>query len=331
MNYKVLDDKIVVYDKNCFNAKHILECGQIFRFKQLANDDYVVFSGDKKAQILEKQNCYEIVCSDVLYFENFFDLNTDYQTIKGELSQKFSILNEACQYGHGIRILKQQPFETIISFIISANNNIKRIQGIIERLCTRCGTNMGDYYAFPTQSQLETLTVGDLRALGMGFRAEYVFNTTKLLKGVNLQKLSKFSTSKLLEFLISLSGVGPKVADCIALFAYHKMDCFPVDTWIKKVYNQYFLDVNESIVAKGTNILQKDNVCEQTKNCAKCENISGTNKTETAFLNDENQTTKRVEDVKIIRKNLTELFGNLSGYAQQYLFYYKREMDRRGI
>lgn len=331
MNCKVLDGKIVVLDKDCFNAKHILECGQIFRFKQLASGDYVVFSGDKKAQISEEQNCYEIACNDVLYFENFFDLNTDYQTIKGELSQKFSILNEACQYGHGIRILKQQPFETIISFIISANNNIKRIQGIIERLCARCGTNMGDYYAFPTQNQLETLTVGDLRALGMGFRAEYVYNTTKLLKDVNLQKLSESSTSKLLEFLISLSGVGPKVADCIALFAYHKMDCFPVDTWIKKVYNQYFLDVNESIVEKGTNILRKDNVSKQTKNCVEYKNLSDTNKTKTAFSNDENQLEKRVEDVKIIRKNLTELFGNLSGYAQQYLFYYKREMDRRGI
>ena len=331
MNYKVLDDKIVVFDKDCFNAKHILECGQIFRYKQLDNGDYIVFSGDKKAQILEKQNCYEIVCSDVFYFENFFDLNTDYQTIKWKLSQNFLILNEACQYGHGIRILKQQPFETIISFIISANNNIKRIQGIIERLCTRCGTNMGDYYSFPTQSQLETLSVGDLRALGMGFRAEYVFNTVKLLKSVNLQALGGFTTSKLLEFLISLSGVGPKVADCIALFAYHKMDCFPVDTWIKKVYNQYFLNVSESTMAKGTYILQEKNASEQTKNCAKCEYDLNANKPNNVHLNDENYLEKRVEDVKIIRKKLTELFGNLSGYAQQYLFYYKREMDRRGI
>ena len=138
---------------------------------------------------------------------------------------------------------------------------------------------MGGYFAFPTLTQLKTLTEQDLRQMGMGFRAKYIYNTVRLLENTDLLKLYDLPTQKLLEFLTGLSGVGPKVADCIALFGYHKMECFPVDTWIQKVYNCYFAG-------------------------------------------------KQLTNRAVIRKNLVAQFGSLSGYAQQYLFYYKRELDK---
>lgn len=278
MKYEITKDKIIIYDKTQFNSKHILECGQIFRYKQLSNEHFIVYSADKFAEIIEHNNYYEIITADINYFENFFDLKTDYSKIKSSLVGNQTLKN-ACEYGYGIRILNQQPLETIISFIISANNNIKRIQTLVEKLCEQCGENKGLYYAFPSLSQLKNLSVEDLKNLGMGFRAKYIYYTVRQLEYVDLEKLKNLDTLKLLEFLTSLSGVGPKVADCIALFSYHKMDCFPVDTWVQKIYNCYF-SINT----------------EKNRN--------------------------------IIRNNLVSNFKNLSGYAQQYLFYYKRELDR---
>ena len=282
MKYEVTNDKILILDKSDFNATHILECGQIFRYKKLSETEYNIISGDKIARIIENKNSYEIITKNIEYFVHFFDLDNDYLKIKKSLSTQNETLKLATEFGSGIRILNQPPFEMIISFIISANNNIKRIQGLVEKLSQKCGKNMGDYYAFPTPEELSMLCVDDLKALGMGFRAKYIYETTKKLKDVNFESLREYDTPKLLEFLSTLSGVGPKVADCIALFAYHKMDCFPVDVWVEKIYNCYFSKERE---------------------------------------------TNRVK----IRENLVSTFGNLSGYAQQYLFYYKRELDRKGI
>ena len=269
---------ITITDTSQFNPQHILECGQIFRYQKLNVTDYAVFSENKKAVIQKTEDGYQIISNYPEYFVNFFDLDTDYNVIKQKLNAMADIMPQATNYGYGIRILNQQPLETIISFIISANNNIKRIKLIIERLCELCGTNMGDFYAFPTLQQLQTLTLQDFVNLGTGFRAKYLFNTIKMLRDVDLQKLRFEPLDYLLNFLQSLSGVGPKVADCIALFAYHNMFCFPVDTWVQKIYNQHFSTLQQT--NRG-----------------------------------------------VIRKNLVDRFKNLSGYAQQYLFYYKREMD----
>ncbi|HAJ77573.1 MAG TPA: 8-oxoguanine DNA glycosylase, partial [Clostridiales bacterium] len=209
-----------------------------------------------------------------------FDLNNDYSLIKNTLCAQNETLKLATNFASGIRILNQPPYEMIISFIISANNNIKRIQSLVEKLSAKCGKNMGEYYAFPTVKEVATLSVDELKQLGMGFRAKYIYETTKKLENFDLETLRDYDTVKLLEFLSTLSGVGPKVADCIALFAYHKMDCFPVDTWVEKIYNSYFSKEKETNRAK-------------------------------------------------IRQKLVNTFGNLSGYAQQYLFYYKRELDKK--
>ena len=123
MKYEVANDKILIYDKEDFNAKHILECGQIFRYKKLENGHYVLLSQDKKAEVFEHDFGYEIITKDTLYFENFFDLKTDYSKIKKVLSKQNKTLELASQFGNGIRILNQPPHEMIFSFIISGNQN----------------------------------------------------------------------------------------------------------------------------------------------------------------------------------------------------------------
>ncbi len=267
MEYKLFKNKIEIYSKQDFNPQHILECGQIFCY-QKSQQGYKVFSKDKMAEIIETQDGYQILCDDEKYFENFFDLKTDYSQIKNQLS-KFDILKKPIEFGSGIRILKNDVFEVIISFIISANNNIKRIQKIINALKNHCthGT------AFPTHNQLLSFSVEDFYRLGLGYRAPQLYKCLRQLDEQKILQWQSLPTPQLRKNLISLSGVGPKVADCILLFGYGRKDVFPVDTWINKMYNMYYSPVNNR---------------------------------------------------EKIANNLVNIFGNLSGYAQQYLFYYQR-------
>ncbi len=271
---------IKVYDKTQFNIKHILECGQVFRYN-CNNGIYCVYSLDKKAVIKEYDEYYEILTDEnyVDYFINYFDLNNDYNLIKKELLKLAfdnDILKQAINYGYGIRILKQNLFETIISFIISANNNIKRIQGIIERLCSKLGEKKKDYFAFPTCEALASQNEEFYKTCGAGYRAAYLVETSNFLnKSFDYDNYFNLPTDIARKKLLSLKGVGGKVADCILLFGINDFNVFPVDTWIEKVYYDIF---------------PKEKINREK-----------------------------------IRKNLTDYFGNLSGYAQQYLFYYKRE------
>jgi len=273
MVYILEENKIIIKDVTQFNIKQILECGQIFRFDIL--DDYAqVFSLDKTAKIFTYSDKVEIVTNDIKYFESFFDLKTDYSKIKDVL-RKDKFLSDAVDFGYGIRILKNNFFEMLISFIISANNNIARIKKSIQILCERFGKDMGDYFAFPTLSELKTATVKDFKDAGLGYRAEQLYFTVQNLTYCQVEDIHKLSEKEQFEFLVSLKGVGEKVANCVMLFGLGVMNSFPVDTWINKVYNKI------------------------------------TNTTST--------------DRKKITKELTAKYGNLSGYAQQYFFYYFRE------
>lgn len=276
--YVTKDEKIIIKSLEDFNVLDILSCGQIFRYKKIG-EDFVVYSKDKKATIKSNNDSVEIITKDVNYFINYFDLNTDYGEIKQKLSN-FEALKPAIAFAPGIRILKQDPFEMIISFIISANNNIKRIQSIIEKICEKFGTynKEEDFYAFPTQKQLLKASVTDFVEMGAGYRAQYLYNCTRQLENFNYDFIYNNKSSDCIPVLLNLSGIGPKVADCVLLFGFNKFDVFPVDTWIKKVYYSYF---------------SKD---------------------------------KSEISVKEIRNNLLDIFGDLSGYAQQYLFFYKRSI-----
>ena len=274
-----------------FVPKHIFECGQCFRWNQEADGSYTgVFNNNvlnvtlKNGQIVFQGICdgniQEIVTS-------YFDLDRDYRKIQESLSKIDEPLKTSIQYGKGIRLLNQNLWETIISFIISANNNIPRIKGIIERLAKNYGNPIEwkdkIYYTFPTPQQLAKASVTDLRALGLGFRDQRVYATTQMVlnKKVDLQNLSKETDSKKIrEILLTLPGVGPKVADCIMLFSTLKcLDVFPVDVWVRRVMNELYFQLPE----------EKNLKREQ------------------------------------IEKLAYEKYGNLAGIAQQYLFYWKRE------
>lgn len=272
MKYQILSDEIRVYSKDQFNIEHILECGQTFCFEK-TEDVYIAFPQNKIAKIHDNEEFYSIFTSDVDYFTKWFDLDNDYLKIKSDLS-KFEIMKNPIEFGYGIRILNQDKFETIISFIISANNNIKRISLILNRLRKLLGEKIDEnYYSFPSLDKMLTKDEHFYKEIGAGYRAKYLEKVCKQLSQVDLLEWEKLDTKSLRDKLISLAGVGPKVADCILLFGFGRQDVFPVDTWINQMYNKYY-----------------DN----------CQN--------------RNQ----------IRNNLVAEFGQLSGYAQQYLFYFQR-------
>lgn len=267
--------KIVITDTKDFNVVQTLDCGQIFRY--VINDNIAyVYSKDKIAKLTTYSDKIEIETDDVDYFYTFFDLDTDYSKIKEEL-KKDNFLKSAVNYGYGIRILKNDAYEMIISFIISANNNIKRIKNSINYLCSNFGTYIKDkgYYAFPTLHQLKNVSIEDYKKAGLGYRAEYMYETVQYLTEDMIENLKNLNHTEQFNFLVSLKGIGEKVANCILLFGLNCKNVFPVDTWINKVYNT---------------------------------------------LTNSNQTNR-----KFITKELTDRYGNLAGYAQQYFFYYFRD------
>ena len=285
------EQKYILNNQDSFKLKDIFECGQCFRWNKQEDESYTGII--KNAIINVKQENENIIftgkCEGNLkeIVEYYFDLNTNYEKIKAQLSNIDEYLKTSIEYGKGIRILNQDLWETIISFIISANNNIPRIKGIIERLSEKYGNeiewNGQKYYTFPSVEQLKDVTVEEYRKLGLGFRDIRLYETTKMIlnKDVDLEKLrNNTNTQQVREELLKLSGVGPKVADCILLFSdLKRLDVFPIDVWVRRVMNDLY-------------IKEKD----ETK----------------------------VSKVKIERL-AEEKFGNLKGLAQQYLFYWRRE------
>lgn len=244
MIYKKFKDKILVTDKTEFNPEHILECGQIFRYSKDESGNYFVRSKDMTAHIIEHENDYEIITDNPDYFVNFFDLDTDYTQIKNILKQD-PILSPMIDYGYGLRIIKNDSHEMIFSYIISQNNNISRIQKIIERLA-ELGDDANDKYtnlkfkAFPKIEQLSAAPLEFYQKLGAGYRDRFLKETADTLKDVNMSELQKLSTDDLFNFLIKQKGIGVKVASCILLFGFNRRDKFPVDTWIEQVYYNHF-------------------------------------------------------------------------------------------
>ena len=274
-----------------FELKDIFDCGQCFRWNIEKDGSYTGVFGKNILNVKRdgKNINFKGICDrnieDIIY--DYFDLNRDYERIKETLSEIDENMKKSVLYGKGIRILNQDLWETIISFIISANNNIPRIKGIIERLSKKYGSEISfngkEYYTFPTHEQLKDVTVEDYRKLGLGFRDIRLYETTQMIlnKDIDLEKLKNNpNTIEVREELLKLSGVGPKVADCILLFSTLKrFEVFPIDVWVRRVMNDlYIKQEDETKVSK-----------------------------------------------KQIEKIAEEKFGNLAGLAQQYLFYWRRE------
>lgn len=223
-----------------FNVRDTLECGQIFRYKQLREDTYCVFSQNKYAELTTVGDYVEVKTTDKDYFWHFFDLDTDYAEKVSRLSAFSPLMEQAASLGKGIRILNQDLTEMIFCFIISANNNIKRIQLIVERLCAALGEQSEHGYAFPTVESMATQTVEFYSKLGAGYRDRYLLETAQRLLSYDLTVLNGLDSASARKELLTFMGVGPKVADCILLFGLKRGDVFPVDTWLKKVYHAHF-------------------------------------------------------------------------------------------
>lgn len=236
-------DKIVV-ENTYFNIKDTLTCGQAFSYFDLG-DKYLVRSNNKFAYLYNKENFVVIETEETQYFYNYFNLQTDYSiSYNFALQQNVDIITKSANFGKGIRILNQDLLEVIISFIISQNNNIKRITSSINYLCEKLGEYHKDYnaYTFPSISSLANAPKQLFIDAGLGYRVDYVIGVAKdILSGkINLQKLSTLPTQELKQQLLQIKGIGEKVANCILLFGFNRQDSFPVDTWIEKVYLQDF-------------------------------------------------------------------------------------------
>ncbi len=237
----------IFFNKQFFNIKDTLECGQIFRFKPF-KDGFLVFSLDKCAFCYQEKENTVIECleQDQNYFYNFFDLDRDYSIIyHNALNEHIEILTLSTELGKGIRILNQDATEMLFSFIVSQNNNIPRIKGILDRLCFNLGDKkefMGEvYYAFPSIKTMAEKDVSFYQSIGLGYRAEYIRRlAVEISKGFSIEELNNFDTKSLKNKLLNIYGVGRKVCDCVSLFGFHRSDSFPVDTWIEKVYKENF-------------------------------------------------------------------------------------------
>lgn len=233
-----------------FDAGQICESGQCFRMTRLENGRYGLTARDRYLEIEQREGQIRLYCTEkefAGFWEEYFDLKTDYSRFLGGIDRSDAYLRGAAAFGSGIRILKQDLWEMIISFIISQQNNIKRIRRCIGLLCEKYGeekrTREGHiYYAFPEVSALARAAEEDLRACNLGYRARYIKNTAESIrKGeVDLEAVRRLSYAEAKAELRRLSGVGDKVADCICLFALHCMDAFPVDTHISQALTRQY-------------------------------------------------------------------------------------------
>lgn len=293
MDYKSViyeDNKVILEGVKNFNIKQILECGQCFRWEKKAELDYIVIAYGRVIEVIQEEDKVTILNSNKEDFDNiwfeYFDLGRDYSKIKDELS-KDEILKKSVDYGYGIRILSQEPFELVISFIISARNSIPSIKKTIKKISERWGNeieyNGEKFYTFPTPEMLKDATEDEIRETGASFRSKYIVDTVSNINkdlndidGVyNLKRIASLSDDECHTALQEFKGVGAKVSDCIMLFSMKKYSAFPVDVWVKRAM-MHFYDAKEGSLNK-------------------------------------------------IRIFARDKFKDLSGFAQQYLFYYARE------
>lgn len=298
--------KFIYHNVKDFNTDHIFDCGQCFRWTRESDGSYtgIAFgkignmryegntcgaesscTGEKEGSLII-DNCGADDFRNI--WKNYLDLDRDYSLIKEELSASDEIMRKAIMGGGGIRILRQELWETMISFIISQNNNIPRIKGCIENLCRLFGEKAGEYkgkeyYNIPTPEKLAEMKPDELAECRLGYRAPYLTETAAEvvrrggMRAVEHDLAELEKPEQVIEYLRGFKGVGPKVANCIALFGLSRFDAFPIDVWVKRVMNRLY------------NIDEKD-----TKNMA---------------------------------KYAEEHFGENGGIAQQYLFYYIRGLE----
>lgn len=253
MKICIKNNDILIKNVTDFKLSDIFDCGQCFRFNPDGNGGYIGTAYCKTVRITQAGDTVTLHNTSKSDFDsiwrNFLDLDRDYTAIKRELTKNTdTVMLNAIDYGGGIRILKQDLWETVISFIISASNNIPRIKKIIELLCTNFGTSHiyegKTYYSFPDAKTIASLHPEELDVIRAGFRTKYIYACAKCVADgeFELDKLFKMSTQDAKRELMKLNGIGNKVADCILLFALNRFDSFPVDVWIKRIMEYCYFE-----------------------------------------------------------------------------------------
>lgn len=264
-----------------FSLKETVECGQCFRYEKIAENQYKIIASNEIIIISQNQDILSFSDNANLdFWKHYLHLDGDYAHIKKTLSQNDPIMQQAISFASGIHLLRQDFFEILISFIISQNNHIPRIRRLIQLLCEQYGEHLGNNnYAFPSPTALKNVSEAEYRAMGFGFRGRYLVDAVLQVHTQDFSPttLSNLPTSDLRKKLMSIVGVGEKVADCILLFGCGRYEVFPVDVWVNRIYSHLY---------------------------ANDEKIS----------------------LKELHNEASQRFGIFAGFAQQYLFYYAREL-----
>ena len=245
MKVEFLNGNTVITGVKNLNIAQTLDCGQAFRWSRydgniwhgIAYGTYLKLEQqDDKIILYEtERDTYEKI------WRNYFDLDRDYASVIDSISHN-EILKKAAELGSGIRILRQDSWEALCSFIISQNNNIPRIKGIVERLCENFGEKIKGGYTFPSAEKIATLSLDDLAVLRSGFRAKYILDAAKKVANgiIDFEQFKGLSTDNARTELMKIYGVGAKVADCAMLYGMGRLDAFPKDVWIKRALDVLF-------------------------------------------------------------------------------------------
>ena len=254
MKIEINNNDLWVSELIDFRIGQTLECGQSFHFEKTNNDEYIIIAHNRILKV--KEHSHDTV---VFYdttkeeFENvwikYFDLDRDYSEIKRVLLEKDDKLRTAIEEKNGVRIMNQDFFEMLLSFIISQNKQIPHIKKIVFDISQKWGNYLGRvndkaYYSFPTKEQMAGCTIEDFIQLKTGFRAPYLYDAVnKVLSGeISEEHAKTLGSEEVIKYLCGIKGVGEKVANCIALFALEKRDAFPIDVWIKRIMEHLYFE-----------------------------------------------------------------------------------------
>ena len=243
------------------DLQETLLCGQCFRWKEQPDGSFRGIVRGKAARARMEDHALILDgAEDPDLWYDYFDLGLDYGEVKRRLSAIHPTLAKAARFAPGIRILNQEPFEALITFIISQNNNIRRIEGIVDRLCEHFGQEIGQgMYAFPTAERLAALSPDDLMPIRAGFRHRYLIDAArKVADGtVDLERTRHLPYDEARAELMKITGVGVKVADCVLLYGLHRLDGFPLDVWMKRAMAALFDGMDPSAFGQYAGIAQQ--------------------------------------------------------------------------
>ena len=248
--------------KNNFDLKATITCGQMFRYFEKDNSFTIVIKD--RVINLKEDGDYILIESNkeenleaIIY--DYFDLNRDYEVIEQEIINRDTKIKDAINFSKGLKMIHQDPFETLISYIISQNNRVPSIANALNLLSINYGEKVifkdKEYYLFPSLDKLSKLNVEDFRTCKVGFRDKYLYEIIESInnKKLELDKIYNMSGDEALKYLVNFKGIGMKVASCILLFAYQKFDVYPVDTWVKKFMREDYNIEGEKNIRQFTN------------------------------------------------------------------------------